>query len=131
MAIRQLKKSEYVGRLKNLGKIEKDRIVFYSIWGALMELCSDDDLKNMLNEEASGLRLAALLALLEKDNLPNELIEKLCENLVFTEGQDPAIVNIAMSRSKGKAVFEKRGRPLTAEGGSGNLHGPMRGWRPL
>ena len=116
MAIRQLKKSEYVGRLKNLGKIEKDRIVFYSIWGALMELCSDDDLKNMVNEEAPGLRLAALLALLEKDNLPNELIEKLCVNLVFTEGQDPAIVKIAMSRSKGKAVFEKRGRPLTAEG---------------
>ncbi|MEC7225138.1 MAG: c-type cytochrome, partial [Verrucomicrobiota bacterium] len=116
MAIRQLKKSEYIGNLKNLGKIEKDRIVFYSIWGALMELCSESDLKHMLQEKASGLRLAALLALLEKDSLPNELVEKLCLNLVFTEGQDPEIVKIATSRSKGKAIFEKRGRPLSAEG---------------
>ena len=116
MAIRQLKKSEYIGNLKNLGKIEKDRIVFYSIWGALMELCSESDLKHMLQEEASGLRLAALLALLEKDSLPNDLVEKLCLNLVFTEGQDPEIVKIATNRSKGKAIFEKRGRPLSAEG---------------
>ena len=116
MAIRQLKKSEYIGNLKNLGKIEKDRIVFYSIWGALMELCSESDLKHMLQEEASGLKLAALLALLEKDSLPNDLVEKLCLNLVFTEGQDPEIVKIATSRSKGKAIFEKRGRPLSAEG---------------
>ena len=116
IAIRQLKDIKFVKHLRALAEKEKDRVVYYSVWGTLMDLCSDEELKNMVNEEIPGLKLAALLAILEKDNLPKELIERLCLNLVFTEGQDPEIVKIAMRRGKGKVEFEKRGRPLTVEG---------------
>ena len=81
-----------------------------------MELCSESDLKHMLKEKLQVLDLPHYWRCLKKDSLPNELIEKLCLDLVFTEGQDPEVMKIAMGRSKGKAVFEKRGRPLSAEG---------------
>ena len=116
IAIRQLKEKKFTAHLKSLAEKEKDRIVFYSVWGALMDLCTVEELKHQINEKSPGLKLSALLALLEKDTLPSKLIEGLCSNLVFTEGQDPRIVKIAVRRSKGKAVFESRGRPLTAEG---------------
>ena len=116
IAIRQCKEKKFTAHLKNLAEEEKDRVVFYSVWGALMDLGTVEELKHQINEKSPGLKLSALLALLEKDTLPNELIEKLCSNLVFTEGQDSRIRKIAMRRSKGKAVFESRGRPLTAEG---------------
>ena len=116
IAIRQLKEKKFTAHLKSLAEKEKDRIVFYSVWGALMDLCTVEELKHQINEKSPGLKLSALLALLEKDTLPSKLIERLCSNLVFTEGQDPRIVKIAVRRSKGKAVFESRGRPLTAEG---------------
>jgi len=116
IAIRQLKEKKFTAHLKSLAEKEKDRIVFYSLWGALMDLCTVEELKHQINEKSPGLKLSALLALLEKDTLPSKLIERLCSNLVFTEGQDPRIVKIAVRRSKGKAVFESRGRPLTAEG---------------
>jgi len=120
IAIRQLKEKKFTALLKSLAEKEKDRIVFYSIWGALMDLCTVEELKEQLNEKLPGLRLSALLALLEKDALPTKVIERVCLNLLFTEGQDPAIAKIAMSRSKGKAVFESRGRPLTAKGSNVN-----------
>ena len=120
IAIRQLKEKKFTAHLKNLAEKEKDRIVFYSIWGALMDLCTVEELKEQLNEKLPSLRLSALLALLEKDVLPTKVIERVCLNLLFTEGQDPAIAKIAMRRSKGKAVFESRGRPLTAKGSNVN-----------
>ena len=85
-----------------------------------MDLCTVEELKEQLNEKLPSLRLSALLALLEKDVLPTKVIERVCLNLLFTEGQDPAIAKIAMRRSKGKAVFESRGRPLTAKGSNVN-----------
>lgn len=120
IVIRQLKEKKFTTHLKSLAEKEKDRIVFYSIWGALMDLCTVEELKEQLNEKLPSLRLSALLALLEKDVLPTKVIERVCLNLLFTEGQDPAIAKIAMSRSKGKAVFESRGRPLTAKGSNVN-----------
>ena len=120
IVIRQLKEKKFTTHLKSLAEKEKDRIVFYSIWGALMDLCTVEELKEQLNEKLPSLRLSALLALLEKDVLPTKVIERVCLNLLFTEGQDPAIAKIAMRRSKGKAVFESRGRPLTAKGSNVN-----------
>ncbi|MEE2614947.1 MAG: PVC-type heme-binding CxxCH protein [Verrucomicrobiota bacterium] len=51
--------------IKVLTANEKDRLTFYAAWGALRDMLPPSELRSMLQDKKSGVRLAALLALLD------------------------------------------------------------------
>ena len=63
--IRQTKLKQFAPQIIHLASSEKDRITFYAAWGAMRELLSADELRQLLKDERAGIRRAALLALLE------------------------------------------------------------------
>lgn len=89
---------------------ETDRVVFYAIWQALKDHSSKTELQNLLNDSRPSIRLAALLALLEQDELPDEKIKPL-----LNDPHSP-VARLAAKRLGGKHQFEQRGRPLVATG---------------
>jgi len=87
---------------------EKDRIVFYSAWGALAQLTDTSHRKDLLRDERAGVRRGALLSLLEEDALTDAELKKMIHDT------DTAVVNLVKRRLGGKDAFPHRGRPLDA-----------------
>lgn len=65
LALHRAGRPELMSQLSDLAARETDRIVFYSTWNALRDLASIKQRKQWLENEQPGLRLAALLGLLE------------------------------------------------------------------
>ena len=55
----------FTPNIKTLAANEKDRLTFYAAWGALRDMLPPSELRSMLQDKKSGVRLAALLALLD------------------------------------------------------------------
>lgn len=113
LAARQAKKTDWLADLLDLADSEQDRIVYYAVWGALMDLLSVDERRQLLDDDARDrVRLALVLGLLEEDALSDEELERIAGNSV---GE---IQKLAQLRLGGKHQFEHRGRPLNATGGA-------------
>lgn len=108
LAIRQIGERDSVPRLVELAATEQDRIVYYAVWGALMDLMPVDERKDLLSDGRDRVRLAAFLGLLEDDSLDDKEIAALAQDV-----HDP-ISDLAKKRLGGKHKFEHRGRPLTS-----------------
>lgn len=65
LAMHQAGQSQFVPGLLDLAARETDRIVFYSVWNALRTLTDKSARQTWLNDPRGGVRLAALLILLE------------------------------------------------------------------
>ena len=109
-ALRELKASGSTAPLLELASRESDRIVYYATWGALIDLLPAKKRKALLSDKRPGIRLAALLGLLEEDALSDREIER------HTTDSHVPIADISTRRLGGKHQFEHRGRPLTATG---------------
>ncbi|MCH2061764.1 MAG: PmoA family protein [Verrucomicrobiales bacterium] len=108
LALRQSGLSNNASSLIKLAASETDRIVYYAAWGALMHLLSIEERKKLLIDKQDGIRLAALLGLLEEDVLTDAEIK------FYTKDPNSKIAKLANRRLDGKFDFEHRGRPLTA-----------------
>ena len=75
--IRQAKLNQLTSEIKPLVAKEKDRLTFYTAWGTLRDMLPQDELQSMLEDRQSGLRLAALLALLDLQLITPEKAKKL------------------------------------------------------
>lgn len=60
---------QWISELLDLAARESDRVTFYSTWKALGHLATEDQRKAWLADERAGVRLAALLGLLEDDTI--------------------------------------------------------------
>lgn len=110
LSLRQNVGSDYAEELVALAARETDRIVYYATWGALMDLLSIDERKNLLSDDRDRVRLAAFLGLMEEDALEESEIKP------FTKDPHPPVSELASKRLGGKHQFEHRGRPLTVTG---------------
>ncbi len=75
-ALWQSRDATVVTALIEVAASEKDRLTFYSAWRALRDLAGTDALKNLLGDSRSGVRRAALLALLEDGALAAEEVAR-------------------------------------------------------
>ena len=110
IALRQNGEVDQAAKLIELAAKESDRIVYYATWGALMDLLSVSERKDLLSDKRPAVRLAAFLGLLEEDVLENEEIEP------FTKDSHAPLAELAAKRLGGKHKFQHKGRPLTATG---------------
>jgi putative membrane-bound dehydrogenase-like protein len=69
-----------VPALVSLAAGEPDRIVHYAAWTALRDLMPADELRGLLADERPGVRLAALLALLDGGRLDGPAVESLAQD---------------------------------------------------
>lgn len=120
LALRQNGAAENVAELIELAAKETDRIVYYATWGALMDLLSIGERKDLLSDERPAVRLAAFLGLLEEDALEDAEIEP------YTKDTHAPLAELAAKRLGGKHEFEHRGRPLTATDGGETLGVPLK-----
>ena len=75
--IGQARQKQLVEPLCALAATEKDRVTFYAAWHALREIARPAEIKKLLDDSREGVRVAALLALLEGDLLDRDAVEKL------------------------------------------------------
>ena len=61
----QTRLNQLAPNIKLLAENEKDRLTFYAAWGALRDMLPHSELRSMLEDKKPGVRLAALLALLD------------------------------------------------------------------
>ncbi|MEM9015527.1 MAG: DUF6807 family protein, partial [Verrucomicrobiota bacterium] len=108
LALRENGEHGRAAALIRLAAEELDRVVSYATWGALMDLLSISERKELLLDEHPPIRLAAFLGLLEEDSLEDGEIEPL------TKDPHPPLAELATRRLGGKHQFEHRGRPLMA-----------------
>ena len=106
LAIRQIGDNQWIDQLIELVAGEQDRLVYYAAWGALMDLAAVTDLKLLLSDQRNGVRLAALLALLEQDALDDSELK-----LMTKDGAEP-IRALATKRLGGKAEVIIKGPAL-------------------
>lgn len=106
LAMRQVREMRWNKELLDLIEGEGDRIVYYSAWGALMELMPQGERKALLSDSRPAVRRAALLSLLEEDTLTDPEIRS------FTSDEDKATAAIATARLGGKVKTEIRGPKL-------------------
>ena len=85
---------------------EKDRVVFYSAWGALRELMPNGERRRLLSDPRPAVRRAALLSLLEEDTLADPEIRAMLTD------SDRDTAALAKVRLGGKAQTEIRGSSL-------------------
>jgi putative membrane-bound dehydrogenase-like protein len=64
----------------SLAAAESDRLVHYAAWTALRELVPADELRGLLADERPGVRLAALLALLDSGSLDGAAVTPLADD---------------------------------------------------
>lgn len=69
-----------VPELVSLAAGERDRLVHYAAWTALRDLVPADELRGLLADERPGVRLAALLALLDGGRLDGPAVESLAQD---------------------------------------------------
>ncbi|MCZ6674126.1 MAG: PmoA family protein [Verrucomicrobia bacterium] len=96
LAIRRVGEKRWNKEVLKLAATELDRIVFYSVWGAMRTLFSQSELTSLLKDKRAGVRRAALLASLEDDAL-SEL-----EIVVMSKDADPITSELARMRLGGK-----------------------------
>ena len=88
--------------------VEDDRVVYYAIWQSFARLMRPDARAALLDDHRPAVRRAALLSLLETDELSDDEIQAL------TNDPDPTNAALARKRLGGKARAEIKGRPLVA-----------------
>ena len=81
----------WIDALLNLAAVERDRIVFYSAWTALAALADQPQRKLWLKDSRPPVRLAALLGLLEDNDVDIEDVLRLRTD------PDPAVARVANS----------------------------------
>lgn len=103
LAIHQANQSQFVPHLLKLVSHKTDRVTFYSAWTALRRLGTVEKRRTWLSDDQAGVRLAALLGLLEESALeadevlpfrqdPDQRIAELAEMwLQKTGGADPIV----------------------------------------
>ncbi len=69
LAVHQARQAQFIGDLLDRADRETDRLVFYSVWTALRSLADVEQRRLWLADERGGVRLAALLGLLEDSDL--------------------------------------------------------------
>ena len=85
----QTRLKKLVPNIKDLAANEKDRLTFYSAWGFLRDMIPSSELRSMLQDKRSGLRLAALLALLDL-----QLVSP-AEAKTLVNDSDPRVTTVA------------------------------------
>lgn len=80
---------EAVPALVTLAAGEADRLVHYAAWTALRDLVPADELRGLLADERPGVRLAALLALLDGGRLDGDAVTTLAQD------DDPRVAQTA------------------------------------
>ena len=90
-AIWQAKQTSCTKALLELAAQEKERITFYSTWNALRDLATVNQRTNWLKDPRAGVRLAALLGLLQENSI------KASEVTVLQRDEDKRIVELAES----------------------------------
>ncbi|MEM7232580.1 MAG: PVC-type heme-binding CxxCH protein [Planctomycetota bacterium] len=116
LAIREAKAVSYGDALIARAALEEDRVVAYSIWGAITEIVPTATRKALLADSRDTVRRAALLGLLERD----ELLER--EIAPFTEDPNETVRGLARRRLRGKAAPAIKGPSLTRGGGPAGGH---------
>ena len=109
LAIRQAPKSDWQTDLLELAARETDRLVFYATWGAMSEVFPAEKRKSLLKDDRAGVRLAALLSLMEADLVETETLRGLQSD------PDKIVASVASRRLAGKAEAVIRGRPLISQ----------------
>lgn len=89
-AVHQGKIAPLTERLITHAASEKDRVTWYATWQALRDLAGAEKLKSLLKDDRTGVRGAALLALLDLQAIPQAELE------VFTNDPDESVRNVAM-----------------------------------
>jgi putative heme-binding domain-containing protein len=72
--------ADFVPLLTDMASREKDRLTYFTIWRALRDLMSTDELKQRLHDKRGGVRRAALLALLEDGALSAEEVKAMLKD---------------------------------------------------
>ncbi len=85
---------------------ETDRLVYYTAWRALGEICSQKELIAYTKASHPRVRLGALLGLLEEDMGSDEVVSHL------TKDPDSIVANIAKKWMSGKDSYVIKGKPL-------------------
>ena len=106
LALWQCQDKRWNSELIDLAAEEKDRIVFYSTWRALQNLMPVNDRKALLRDKRSGVRLAALLSLLEEDALSDDETGELASDA------DARVSSLVEKRLGGKDAAIIRGAKL-------------------
>ena len=111
LAMRSVGETRWSDELLDLIASENDRVVYYSAWGALMELMPQVGRKALLSDERPAVRRAAFLSLLEEDALSDPEIR------TMSSDEDEATASLAARRLGGKAKTEIRGPNLNPQRG--------------
>lgn len=72
VAMREANDGRFVAQLVNAASEETDRLAFFALWSALRDLLPEKERLALLSDERPGVRLAALLGLLEDGLLSGE-----------------------------------------------------------
>lgn len=97
-AVREAGSPAWKDKLISLASTETDRLTFYSCWGAMAEHLSSEELRTFLQHESSGVKKAALLALLETDQAKPDDVKPLTGN------PDAALAGLATSWLHAKGI---------------------------
>jgi putative membrane-bound dehydrogenase-like protein len=91
-AIWQARQKQHLDALISQLANEEDRLVFYAGWGAIRELANISNRRKLLADQRPGVRLAALLSLLERHEITVDEVLEVAEN-----DSDPRIQNYALT----------------------------------
>lgn len=89
LAIHQAQQTSFIPELLSRAEQETDRLVFYSVWNALRELADERQRHSWLTDDRGGVRLAALLGLLEDSLLKADSV------LPFRRDADQRVAGLA------------------------------------
>ena len=103
LAIRQAGETRWNKDILDLLAVEQDRVVYYSAWGALMDLATTSQRKTLLRDPRPATRRGVFLSLLEEDSLSAAEIH------VFLADRDQSIAALARNRLGGRLTTEIRG----------------------
>ena len=109
LAIRQAGETRWNKDILDLLAVEQDRVVYYSAWGALMDLATTSQRKTLLRDPRPATRRGVFLSLLEEDSLSDAEIH------VFLADQDQSIAALARTRLGGRHTTEIRGPALKSK----------------
>ncbi|MDF1788995.1 MAG: PmoA family protein [Verrucomicrobiales bacterium] len=109
LALRQAKDPSQITPLLDLAAKETGRITYYATWGAMTDLMSVDERKELLRDKRVGVRRAALLSLLEQDALVDSEVK------VMNTDSDATIASLASQWLGGKTKTRIKGAPLKDE----------------
>ena len=88
--------------------VEKDRVTYYALWHALRDLAGAEKLRPLLADTRSGVRCAALLALLDLQAMA------MAELPPFTRDEDENVRSVALLGMGGGTRPDPKSKPATA-----------------